>query len=131
MIETTIAITAAGAFSLSIFEQAISQQFLGQLLVLQSAVLALIGLSSRVPASVDFYLSSLAEILNLDILNAEETSDRLFKFSKTDPYSLSMDQIGMGTSNCILNMSDLFYAVSILLIITLIGLLLKLCKCKC
>ena len=81
MIETTIATTAAGAFSLSIFEQAISQQFLGQLLVLQSAVLALIGLSSRVPASVDFYLSSLAEILNLDVLNAEETSERLFKFS--------------------------------------------------
>ena len=83
VVEKTMAIATTPIYTLSVFEKAISQQFLGQLLVLQSAALALIGLPASVPASVDFYLSSLADILNLDILKAEEASEKLFHFSKT------------------------------------------------
>ena len=94
-------------------------------------MLALIGLPASVPASVDFYLSSLADILNLDILKAEETSERLFHFSKTDPYSHQIEQLGMGTTTCILNMSDLFYAVCVLLLVAILSVLLTCSNCKC
>ena len=42
-----------------------------------------------------------------------------------------MEQLGMGTTTCILNMSDLFYAICILLLIAILSALLTYCDCSC
>ena len=60
---------------LSFWQQALIQKYIDKLWILQSAVLALIGLGDALPAAVNYYLGHLLDIINLDLLPAQEFSD--------------------------------------------------------
>ena len=78
-------------FTFSFFWQAVLHIFLGQIWVLQNALVALIGLGQVVPAPIDYYLGTLISIVHLDMFDAESFSDSIFKFSKTEPYNAQIE----------------------------------------
>ena len=91
------------------------QKYIDKLWTLQSAILALIGLGDALPAAVNYYLGHLLDIINLDIFHASEMSELIFGFTETGPVSLSMEQAGMDSTNCVINSSSLFYIMLLLL----------------
>lgn len=94
--------------------------------MLQNALIALIGLGSVVPAPIDYYLGTLIEIVHLDLFNAEEHSDKLFKFSKTEPYNAQTEQARFETRTCILNAGDIFYFLIVYIVSVPVGILISL-----
>ena len=84
------------------------------------------------PSTVKMLYKILIPMASLDIIPSELSTDLIFSFSDDKDYSFNskLEELGFENHNTIQNLGSMFYFILISLIMMLISLLMKRCKCK-